>query len=168
MRKLSQRNPLWSWRKLGSCNTTIGQQGCTITCFAMLHNSGSYWVNKVLKSKGGYVSGCLVNWEPACKILGLKWHGRSGRAKFFPTIAEVRLGRSPHFVVFTSRNHIIDPWDRFPKEKLNTYRVYGYRNVKAKAVQLSPLQAYIARYVRRWKRLPTKGLIAKFLKGLKK
>jgi hypothetical protein len=157
MKKLSQRNPRWSWRKLGSCNTTIGKQGCTVTDISMILGSNPARVNNMLK-RGGYTNGCLVNWVPAAKILGMKWYGRSAKAKFFPTIAEVKLGRNPHFVVFVDRTHIVDPWDRFPRVKRNSYRVYGYRNIKArpkKKVSLEEaMNAYYKRYQKKYGKKP--------------
>jgi len=132
MKKYSQRNLRWRWKKLGFCNTTIGQNGCVITCLANLTNRTPTQVNEILKAKGGYINGCLVLWKPACRALGLGWHGRSGRAKHYPTIAEVRLSGYKHFVVMVDENRIIDPWNLKPRIKKNPYKVYGYRNVKVK------------------------------------
>lgn len=43
MKILSQRDPLWSEKKLGSSSLTMGKYGCTTTCLSMLTDYyGSY------------------------------------------------------------------------------------------------------------------------------
>jgi len=63
----SQRNPDWSGEPLGSCTTTIGQQGCALTSAAMLLralgiNVNPKMLNDWLKKNRGYVNGCDISW----------------------------------------------------------------------------------------------------------
>ncbi|NOY99694.1 MAG: SH3 domain-containing protein [Chloroflexi bacterium] len=66
---LSQRDPQWKNDKLGFSNLTIGTDGCTLTCLAMLVNGFGYsetprTLNKKLKGLGegnGFI-GPLIVW----------------------------------------------------------------------------------------------------------
>lgn len=71
----SQRDPRWANDKLGTCDTTIGKQGCAISCVAMagarsVYNFNPASLNTYLKNNKGYSSGCLINWGVAANIDG--------------------------------------------------------------------------------------------------
>jgi hypothetical protein len=71
----SQRDSRWKYNKLGTCTSTIGSEGCAITCIAMagarsVYNFNPATLNDYLTKNGGYSSGCLVNWGVAAKIDG--------------------------------------------------------------------------------------------------
>jgi hypothetical protein len=71
----SQRDSRWANNQLGTCATTIGKEGCAITCIAMagarsVYNFNPATLNTYLTKNGGYSSGCLVNWSVAANIDG--------------------------------------------------------------------------------------------------
>jgi hypothetical protein len=71
----SQRDSRWANNRLGTCDTTIGKEGCAITCVAMagarsVYNFNPATLNTYLTKNGGYSSGCLVNWSVAANIDG--------------------------------------------------------------------------------------------------
>ena len=73
MTPLSQRDPRWKDIKLGTGSTTIGQEGCLVTCLAMLAGTTPDVVNEELKRVGGYQNGNLVIWSALDKTnLGLR------------------------------------------------------------------------------------------------
>lgn len=124
----SQKDIRWRFKQLGFCNTTIGSNGCAITCLGMLCGKRPDEVNQILRNNGGFVNGCLVWWQKACNLLGLKFYGISNKATRFPTIARVRMSRGEmHFVIVLSNNKIVDPLDG--KEKINPYPIVEYVNV---------------------------------------
>jgi len=137
MQTYSQKDIRWSWRKLGWCNTTFAQNGCCVTCLAMLTGKTPLEVNDILKAGGGFVNGCDVWWQKACNLLGLEWYGIGSKPAFYPTIAKVRMANgATHFVLALSNNRIVDPLDG--KEKGNVYPIVEYRNVKAPQAQPEP------------------------------
>lgn len=65
---VGQRDKRWSWQKVGTGGYSIGQVGCTITCIANLLGVTPDYVNNMMKSKGGYKYGNLVNWAMLPKV----------------------------------------------------------------------------------------------------
>ncbi|MBM2833875.1 MAG: hypothetical protein HW406_1036 [Candidatus Brocadiaceae bacterium] len=73
----SQRDQRWSSQRLGTCSvtTTIGNNGCAISCIAMagtrcVSNCNPGTMNNYLTNNYGYASGCLVIWAKAANIDG--------------------------------------------------------------------------------------------------
>ncbi len=73
----SQRNSPWSGNTLGTCNTTIGKQGCAVACVAMagarsVYNFNPGTLNTYLKknNNAGYQDGCSIIWGAAANIDG--------------------------------------------------------------------------------------------------
>jgi hypothetical protein len=63
----SQNDPRWKSIRLGTSGVTIGQQGCLITCVAMVARFYGYdtdpaRLNTWLKDHNGYSNGNLFNW----------------------------------------------------------------------------------------------------------
>lgn len=137
MQYYSQNDLRWKFKKLGFCNTTIGANGCCITNLAMMSGKRPDEVNDILKAGGGFVNGCDVWWQKACNLLGLQWYGVNAKPAFYPTIMKVLTTKGEqHFVIALGNNEIIDPWDG--KQKLNSYRIVDYRNVKVPEAQPAP------------------------------
>jgi hypothetical protein len=64
---MSQNDPRWKSIRLGTSGVTIGQQGCLITCVAMVARFYGYdtdpaRLNTWLKDHNGYSNGNLFNW----------------------------------------------------------------------------------------------------------
>ena len=64
---MSQNNPAWKNNRLGTSNVTIGQQGCLITCVAMMQkfygiDTDPARLNTWLTANGGYANGNLLYW----------------------------------------------------------------------------------------------------------
>jgi hypothetical protein len=152
----SQNDRLWRSVALGSCGTTIGAAGCTVTAKAMLFkyygitvssSVGSGMDPKILNGwlvdYGGYSEGCLMSWgvaEPA----GIRYTGSdtswahvtgelsAGR----PVLAQVHSTKTTmHFVVITGQQggtwYINDPWNgsktTFSKGALGAYVLDTFR-----------------------------------------
>jgi hypothetical protein len=73
----SQRDPRWATQRLGTVNgTTIGGQGCLITCIAMMDagfDPAAPWnpaqADDAFTSQAGYANGNLVIWNAINRIL---------------------------------------------------------------------------------------------------
>jgi hypothetical protein len=131
MEYLSQRDRRWKNLTLGGCTDTIAQSGCVITCLAMLCGSTPDVINSTLIKENGYEYGCVVDWVPACKILGLEWSDDLSHPTHFPTIAWTDHWKPKvpqHFFIDLGNGEIIDPLDGLKKK--NPYNIKGYRNVK--------------------------------------
>ncbi len=73
MRAYKQTNSRWKNKRLGTCNVTIGTHGCFVVALSMLADKRPDEVNDLLRDKGGYSQGCLVNSSKAARILGLDY-----------------------------------------------------------------------------------------------
>jgi len=127
MRILSQRDKLCKDIKLGTCKSeTIGSGGCAITCFAMLLGTTPYLVNLSLLNRNGYLSGCLVDFSKACKLIGLDYKGVAYKDPKEVCIAKVELYGHDHFVIWLGDGNIIDPWTG-TKKKNNYKKIFSFR-----------------------------------------
>lgn len=123
MIKLSQRDPRWSWKKIGNSNSTIGAYGCTITCIAMAsdyfrcyHDPG--WMAKYLKFLND-----LVIWQSIEKVCCFKFKWRYykhdkpvfAEALINPkTVLLLNVQSGRHWVIATKKvwggYWVVDPW----------------------------------------------------------
>jgi hypothetical protein len=133
----SQRDPRWANNRLGTCSTTIGQQGCVITSIAMagarsVYNFNPATLNTYLTNNSGYASGCLVVWSAPAKIdgsggftyIGTGTVGSAANLKSVTNLNRFAVARSyrfsPHYVTiigyynqgtYLSDFVYLDPWD---------------------------------------------------------
>lgn len=136
----SQKDPRWAGNKLGSCATTIGKDGCKVTCYAMFDGRSPEFINLTLSSNNGYHQGCLTVDELDCKILGLEYHGKSSSQPDYPCIAETdRFKPAQHFFVVREDGMILDPLDLNPGWKPNPYHIVSYRLIKPKQKTEEPV-----------------------------
>lgn len=123
MKILSQRDPLWTDKKLGASSLTIGKYGCTTTCLSMLTDYfGSYMrPDAIAGQKDWYTKDGLVLWSKM--KLPMKFvkrtYGRDdvafGKALKDPKTAVIFEVQGKHWVLGLSRNifgsyKIADPW----------------------------------------------------------
>lgn len=139
MRQQSQKNPIWSKEKLGTCDTTFGESGCYITSLANLVDKTPLEVNKILLEGGGYTNGCLVNSQRAAELLGMNYlkadteneMGYQVLLYHQPIIAETNYYAPKtlqHFFILLPDNNIIDPLN--PVIKRNFYPIKSLRIFK--------------------------------------
>jgi len=132
---LSQRDPKWAERLLGTSNLTIGEAGCLLTVITMVANyfGADLWPNELdvlLEYVGGYEQKNLFAWfavgrvapitvydsgtcfdEPA-PMDKLHKHIEEGR----PVICKVddwrgvRNDKREHYVLMIENDQCIDPW----------------------------------------------------------
>ena len=125
-----QTDPRWGSLKLGTCSDTISQSGCFLACLSMLSNIPPDQANEMLKN-GGYTGGCLIDSEPAARILGLEYHGISKTKPSYDTIAETNYYKSSgvpqHFFIIKADGSQVDPLG-----KSIVYPIVSYRLFKAK------------------------------------
>lgn len=136
---LSQRDPRWKDIKLGTGSTTIGQEGCLVTCLAMLAGTTPDVVNEELLGVGGYVSKNLVNWTALDKtklefnfVKRVRVYENDEVLNNIPCIVEVdgsRIGATQHFVVYLGNKRMVDPWTGMEKDT-SYYPAVGYAIVK--------------------------------------
>lgn len=148
MTPLSQRDPRWKDIKLGTGSTSIGGEGCLITCLAMFAGTTPDVVNEELKRVGGYQNGNLVIWSALDRTnLGLRFIERSRVynnekvSNNLPCIVEVdgsRIGAKQHFVLYIGNKRMIDPW--FGRETdTSYYPAIGYAIVKVDIIPQEPI-----------------------------
>jgi len=131
---LSQRDPQWANKKLGTSNTTIHDYGCTLTSLTMLlnHYGGNYTpdqVNDKLKLVNGFSQGNLIVWSsipkafPQVKSVERVWSYDNAKVSSnLPALVEVngsRIGASKHWVLYIGGQRMNDPW--FGNEKATSY-----------------------------------------------
>jgi hypothetical protein len=131
MTPYSQRDPRWKDQQLGSCNTTIGREGCAITACGILADKSPDYVNNL----GDFVSGCLASWERLANDLGLDFDSRRDIPVKYPCIAQVVLSGFQHFIVLKDANTQIDPWTG--QEGSLKYNILGYRNLSPKGESMA-------------------------------
>jgi len=133
---LSQQDEHWSSKKLGfSTDTTIGSDGCLITCLSMIWDSDPIKVNNWLKNNNGYANLNLVVWT---SLPGFEWRGwiyeddkvKDALKKHGSCIIETDFNANPkdgsHFIVAIGNGKIYDPWDG-KKKAFSSYKsFYGY------------------------------------------
>lgn len=133
----SQLDPLWKGDKLGNSSSTIGSQGCAVTCLAMLLKYRGADVdprklNNWLKTNGGYTAdGSIANWIIPGRYNGTSWMGYDSAPQLVSisnlasrlssnqlVIAKsARFANSTHFVVLFSTStdgktgYYLDPYD---------------------------------------------------------
>ena len=145
---LSQRDPRWKDIKLGTGSTSIGGEGCLITCLAMLASTTPDVVNEELKRVGGYQNGNLVIWSALDRTnLGFQFIERSKVynnekvSNNLPCIVEVdgsRIGAKQHFVLYIGNKRMIDPWTGVDKDT-SYYPAVGYAIVKVDIIPQEPI-----------------------------
>lgn len=120
---LSQRDPRWKNKKLGTSNVTIGNYGCFITSIAMVLGTTPDIVNNTLKDNGGYYKGNLVIWQKVVELFGGDMPvvlapydntvAKSYVDRGVPVMVIVDgapIGASMHMVVYIGNGKMIDPW----------------------------------------------------------
>lgn len=119
----SQHDPKWGKIQLGTGPTTIDQEGCFITCLAMICGKTPDEVNTILRDNGGYVNG-KVSWYPASKLLGLTpviilaaysndlvlRYLKDGK-NVLVIVNGAPIGGAMHMVRYMGNQRCIDPWD---------------------------------------------------------
>jgi hypothetical protein len=142
----NQANPAWAKDKLGSSTSvTIGQQGCAVTCYAMMvsyYHQMSFTpgaANRFLRNNGGFSQGTLLNWPVGGRLAGLNYNRRNFRstqeaisvlATFLaygkPVTVEVRRNGRQHFVAvvgWNGRDFIANDPDG--GRRINLFAKYG-------------------------------------------
>jgi len=139
-----QRDPRWNNERLGNGNTTIGSHGCFLTSLAMMVKQTPTAINKSLKKYGGFYKDLIIS-KKAAEILGLEYNGKeyniSKMPQYSPSIKEVTMARSQHFVlrIIEKDNQVaskygtlmVDPWTG-SYQKINYYPFKSYRLFKKK------------------------------------
>jgi len=132
MQRFSQKDPKWANVKLGTSNTTIGQNGCFLVSLSMLANMLPPDANKLLTDGGGYANGNMMISQKASEILGLNFHGRVNAALPYPTTPCIMETNKfapyypQHFTVYLGHDDLIlDPLDG--REKVNPYPIVSFR-----------------------------------------
>jgi len=115
----SQCGSPWGSTILGTCSQyTVCQQGCAMSSVAMIFkyfgvSTDPGVLNEWLKTHGGYVSGCLINWAVAANYAADKitfvarintpdWSRlRYELDNGYPVVIEVPVSNGQHFVVAT-------------------------------------------------------------------
>ena len=125
MQILSQNDPRWKYTILGTSRSTIGQEGCAITCVAMLAGTTPDQVN----AKMPFIEGNLLVWNTVASQWGLETHNpiMDSSPAFYPTIAHVKLSGYDHYVVVDADGTQYDPWDGTIQK--NKYQIIDYRNI---------------------------------------
>jgi hypothetical protein len=127
---LSQRNPLWSSKKLGFSKLSIFNYGCTLTTLTNLLNRVFGYsftpdmVNDRLKSVNAF-SGALIIWAkvsvayPELKFVCRDWNYNNTKVAWYvyikklPVMVEVnasKIGAARHWVLFIGNQKCVDPW----------------------------------------------------------
>jgi hypothetical protein len=111
-----QRSPRYKGVKIGNSQTSFQNYGCFICSLSYVVEQDPLEVMKKLVAGGGLV-GDMINTK-AYDILGLEYKRKEtdiNKAPIHsPTIKEVQLGKSQHFVVRLIRDGkklIFDPWE---------------------------------------------------------
>lgn len=141
---LSQRDPRWAGKNLGTSPQTIGTHGCVITALTMLAGEVDVGrTNDLFNQHGVYVQGNLVWWSQVQKAFtDLKFNWRSSvydnnqvanwiYNKKIPVIVEVDAApigspRTSHYVLFLGEQRLADPWDGTIKSTLAYPNLKGY------------------------------------------
>lgn len=131
MKFYAQRDLRWRWKKLGTCSTTIGKDGCLLCCFAMLVEKRPDEVNEIFKKNGVYLNGCLIVWKKASDILGLEYNGYGKWDGKYPFIGKVSLNGYMHFILVLNEIVAYDPWFGIINWK-EKYTIEKYGNVRTK------------------------------------
>lgn len=132
---LSQNNPKWKNKQLGTSKLSIGQAGCTISCIAMKFNTTPDHVNERINVVDGYLNENLIIWkklEAALPGVIFKYKYASYDNDLvkanIPCLVEVDgtpIGGARHWVLFIGDHKIYDPWDG--TEKLTSaYKPLGF------------------------------------------
>ena len=135
---LRQGNGRWGKELLGySTRSTIGSEGCTITCLAMLLDTTPDVVNDRLKAVNGF-DGQRVVWGqigaafPGVTVRHVPSYDSSAVERSCPCVVEVDgapIGAVRHWVVYLGDGQILDPW--FGSEgSLSRYTPLSYAVVK--------------------------------------
>jgi len=137
---LSQNDSRWKNLKYNNINSTIGQDGCLITCAAMLAHTTPDKINSLLNSNGGYDSKGYVVWSklPLEVSTGL------------PAICQTDIYGDMHWVLVLGKNKlqydVIDPWSG--KEiLLNGNQIWDFHPYKETGVSMSD-------YAKEWIQFP--------------
>jgi hypothetical protein len=137
MRQQSQRDNAWKNVKLGTSNYTLGSQGCVVTSLANMIDRTPVEVNQILRYNNGFKNGCLIIWQRAADLLGLRYDSNNGALKFFPCLGETMItANQQHFFIMLDPVTIIDPLDG--RIKVNPYKIRSYRNIGPKIAPTPP------------------------------
>lgn len=141
-----QRHPRYKGLKLGPSNLSFQNYACLTCSLAYVTQEDPLVVHDKLKAGGGYLSDGRIISEKAAEILNLEYKGKTKDVNYMPdwtpTIKEVKLGSSQHFVVrlidkynpVASKTYgtlIFDPWVG-KYLGINYYNFISYRLFKQK------------------------------------
>lgn len=125
----SQRDPRWSWKKIGISGLSIGGYGCATV-------AANYAANRAWKklgipkmtrpgtfvdfcnNNGGYTDNGMIRWTMVDKFTnGCLVYTKEKKGSFV-TLAQVRWGALLHWVVLVNGDLCQDPWDAQFKKRL--------------------------------------------------
>lgn len=128
MNNLSQRDPRWKDKKIGTSNSTIGGYGCTLTCLSMQAGLNPDEFDHLMTAVGGF-QGDLILWQKihsAVPWLNFPDNGRhytydndlvkQAIEKYGSCLVEVDfdgITSTPsdrHWVLYIGNQRCIDPW----------------------------------------------------------
>lgn len=127
---ISQINPLWKDKKIGSTNLTIGSYGCKISCYSYLLGT----TPDVIASCKEYFNsdGLLISDSQVANDFGGHFDSNRTNALHDPVVCEVKYTwkdghQTQHFVV-RENGKILDPLtlDGHPAQD---YKIISYRNI---------------------------------------
>lgn len=121
MQILSQRDPKWGNINLGTSNTFIKDNGCTITCIAMIIGTTPDVVNNRMNAVAGFANGNLVIWAkiaeafPGITVRRVWTYDNTDVLANVPNVlVEVDAtpigGTGKHWVVYIGNKRLYDPW----------------------------------------------------------
>lgn len=152
---LSQLDPRWSYKKLGSSQVTIGGYGCTITSIGMILERTPDVVNDRMLSVNGFYQGNLVIWDriPAAfpelvESVRRVWSYNNDDVKAnVPVVVQVDgspIGAPVHFVVYKGNQQLADPWGGVIRPTYS-YVPNSYCVIKLKQTQIPNADEYVLR-----------------------
>ncbi len=137
IKPLSQRDPQWASKKLGTSSVTIGTSGCVLTCLSMLstyygHPVLPHTLDAELVAVNGFANTNLMIWEKLTEVYSdIKWDGRvdcpdtpaplltidqylsAGKPVIVCVDFDPKEGLQQHFVLIIGKDNdylINDPW----------------------------------------------------------
>jgi hypothetical protein len=118
-------------QKLGTCNTTIRENGCYLTSIANLAGEDPLVLNELFIKKGVYANGCDIVGSKAASVLGMTYE-KTITPPEVVCICETdhykKVGVPQHFFLYDPNKFMrVDPLDLKPDWELNTYKIISYR-----------------------------------------
>lgn len=112
MNKFSMTDPRWSALGIGH---TVKNFGCLVVCISMIVGKTPDRVLFALNSNDCFDDNCMLLWEKAVKVLGLKGYTKLPadtpvtRAVIAETHDNAKLGAPQHFFVLLPNKEMVDP-----------------------------------------------------------